>query len=269
MHNNNLPTYDPTLPPDAIILAAGKGVRMGSDLPKVLHPVAGQPMIHWVIKACLQAGVNRCTIVVGYRGDQVRQAVDNLDHCNFVDQDQQLGTAHAVQMAQPVFTAMAPRDVFVLAGDGPLIRPQTLSRLLDTHRTTNAAVTLATASLQDPKGYGRVIRSLDGSFQEIVEQKDATPEQLQIREINPSYYCFRSDLLFDALAKVSNTNAQGEFYLTDTPAVLKQDGHTVTLVEAVPPQDVLGVNNPQELAKADQILRSRVTPSTTFKKDSA
>jgi len=149
-----------------------------------------------------------------------------------------------------------------------LIRPQTLSKLLQTHRATNAAVTLATATLQNPQGYGRIARNHDGSFQGIVEQKDATPEQLKICEINPSYYCFRSDLLFDALAKVRNTNAQSEFYLTDTPAVLKQAGHTVTLVQAVPAEDVLGVNNPQELATADQILRNRNNHPITPQKES-
>lgn len=248
---------------------------MGSDLPKVLHPVADRPMLRWVVDACFDAGVERCVVVVGYRGDEVRRALADDPRCVFVDQTQQLGTAHAADMARPIFENQPAGDVFVLAGDGPLIRAQTLARLLEVHRRTKAAATLATAVLDDPSGYGRVLRTgssgsggnsggaSGGGFDRIVEQKDATPAQLAVREVNPSYYCFRSDELFPTLAEVSNTNQQGEYYLTDVPGLLRQQGKTVTLVDAVPPQDVLSINTPEHLAAVDQILRARLGSAPT------
>ena len=248
-------------PPDAIILAAGQGTRMGSDLPKVLLDVAGHPMLWWVVNACRQAGVARCIIVIGYRGELVRQVMEPFEDCLFVEQTEPLGTGHATQMAQPLFED-THRQVFVLAGDGPLIRPQTLDRLLQTHRATAAAATLATAVIDQPEGYGRIVRNGDGSFQAIVEQKDASPQQLEIREINPSYYCFASHLLFDALSRVGNDNRQHEFYLTDVPALLQADDRLVTVVDAVPADDVLSINTPEQLEQVDRILQQRQEPQT-------
>ncbi len=254
-----MPTSSATsLSPQAIILAAGKGTRMAGDKPKVLYPVADQPMVKWVVQACRQAGVERCIIVIGYGGDQVRAALADEPACAFVEQKEQLGTGHATRMAQPLFATDRPVDVFVLAGDGPLIREQTLQKLLEVHRAHHAAATLATAVLDNPTGYGRVIREADGSFKTIVEQKDATPQQLQIREVNPSYYCFRSDLLFAALGQVKNANKSGEYYLTDVPELLKRQGHATAVVEAVPPEDVLSINTPEQLAEVDRILRGRL-----------
>ena len=243
--------------PQAILLAAGKGTRMGGDLPKVLYPVCGRPMIEWVVRACRDAGADRCIVVIGYQGDKVRQALAGYDRVDFVEQTEQLGTAHAARMAEPLFVGQPETDVFVLAGDGPLIRSRTLSRLLELHRRTRAAATLATAVIDDPTGYGRIVRSNDGGFEGIVEQKDATPRQLEIREVNPSYYCFRSGALFQALGNVENTNRQGEFYLTDVPALLKKQGKTVSVVEAVPPEDVLSINTPEQLAEVERIMSSR------------
>jgi bifunctional UDP-N-acetylglucosamine pyrophosphorylase/glucosamine-1-phosphate N-acetyltransferase len=242
---------------DAIILAAGKGKRMNSDLPKVVHPAHGKPMVWWVVQACREAGVSRCILVVGHGAEHVKQAVADQPGCLFVEQREQLGTGHAAMMAQPLFDAATPRDVFVLAGDGPLIRPQTLQTLLTVHRQRRAAATLATAVLDDPSGYGRVVRAADGSFAQIVEQKDCTPDQLALREVNPSYYCFRSDLLFAGLQRVDRNNSQGEYYLTDVPSLLKGDGQTVAVVDAVPPQDVLSVNTPEQLSEVDRVLRDR------------
>ncbi len=242
--------------PQAIILAAGKGTRMGGDLPKVVHEVAGEPMVRHVVRACRQAGVSRCVVVVGYKAELVREALADEPDCVFVEQTQQLGTGHAAQMAAPLFEGVAV-DVFVLAGDGPLIQGKTLARVLEMHRRSHAMATLATAVLDDATGYGRIVRNADGSFQAIVEQKDATPEQLAIREVNPSYYCFRSDALFASLADVRNDNAQGEYYITDVPGLLKRQGRTVTVVEAVPPADVLSINTPEQLAQVDAILRGR------------
>lgn len=262
--------------PQAIILAAGKGKRMaagggdtvspdGNPLPKVLYPAAGKPMVWWVVQACKAAGVERCILVIGYEGEQVKAALADETCCVYVEQTEQLGTGHAARMAEPLFTDQPATDVFVLAGDGPLIRPQTLELLLKTHRDAGpngAAATLATAQLDDPTGYGRVIRSADGGLETIVEHKDCTPKQLQVREVNPSYYCFQSDLLFAGLARVKADNSQGEYYITDVPALLKGDGHPVAVVDAVPSDDIHSVNTPEQLALVDAILRRRLATKT-------
>jgi len=243
---------------DAIILAAGRGKRLGGgDRAKVAHEVAGRPMIHWVVDACHGAGVTRCIVVVGHGGDEVRSILEDYDGVEFVEQTELLGTGHATMMAEPLFASQPNRDVFVLAGDGPLLRSQTLETLLKVHRDTGAAATLATALLDDPTGYGRIARDGAGQFDYIVEQKDASDEELAIREINPSYYCFQSDALFTSLKQVSSDNAQGEYYLTDVPGILKQQGRTVSIVDAVPPEDVMGINTPQQLAEVDAVLRRR------------
>ncbi len=250
--------------PRAIILAAGKGTRMSSGQdesavrPKVVYPVADRPMICWVVDACRAAGVEQVVVVVGFKQEQVKDALADFDGVTYVTQDEQLGTGHATAMGRPCFDPDQPVDTFVLAGDGPLIRADTLRQLLDLHRSTGSAATLATAVLDDPSGYGRVARTADGAFDTIVEQKDATPEQLAIREVNPSYYCFSSDLLFDALSRVSNDNAQGEYYVTDVPALLKADGHRVSVIDAVPADDVLSINTPDQLAEVDAVLRARL-----------
>jgi bifunctional UDP-N-acetylglucosamine pyrophosphorylase/glucosamine-1-phosphate N-acetyltransferase len=231
---------------------------MGSDLPKVLLPVAGRPMLLWVVEACRQAGVERCVIVVGYKADQVRDALAGAEDCEFVLQSEQLGTGHAVQMSEPLFADQPATDTFILAGDGPLLRPQTLSRLLEVHREQKAAATLATAVLDDPTGYGRVVRDGSNNFEAIVEHKDATPEQLALREVNPSYYCVGSDVLFTALKQVDNDNQQQEYYLTDVPGLLKRQGRHVAVVDAVPAEDVLSINTPQHLEAVSQIMEQRL-----------
>ena len=243
---------------DAIIMAAGKGTRMGGDLPKVVHEVAGKPMVYWVVKACKEAGAKRCILVVGYKAELVREALAGEEGVEFVEQTEQLGTAHAVQMAEPVFEGKPIGDVFVLAGDGPLIRAQTLSRLVEVHRRTNAAATLATSIIDDPTGYGRIVRDSDSQFDAIVEQKDATEAQRAIQEVNPSYYCFDGQKMFKTIDQIGANNAQGEYYITDAPGLLKTSGQTVTIVDAVPPEDVLSINNPDQLATVDLILRDRL-----------
>jgi bifunctional UDP-N-acetylglucosamine pyrophosphorylase/glucosamine-1-phosphate N-acetyltransferase len=255
--------------PHAILLAAGKGTRMNSDLPKVVHEVAGEPMIRWVVRAAAQAGVQRCVVIVGHRAELVREALGaegDDDSCTFEDvhidfalQQQQLGTGHAAAMARPYFENR-PASVFVLCGDGPLIRPETLVKLLDMHRRKSSSATLATAVLDDPSGYGRVVRDAhDGSFMAIVEQKDADAATLAIREVNPSYYCFDSVALFDELANLKNNNMQGEYYLTDVPGQLKARGATVAVIDAVPPEDVLSINTTAQLAEVDAVLRRRLS----------
>lgn len=246
---------------DAIILAAGKGTRMKSDLPKVVHPVGGRPMVCAVVDACFDAGCERVVAVVGYKQEVVREALAGYgSRVQYAVQHEQLGTGHAVQSAAPFFAAQAQHpghECLVLCGDGPLIRPQTIRTMLRIHRDARAAATLATAVIDDPTGYGRIARDPEGRFRAIVEHKNCTPEQLRIREVNPSYYCFDTQALFSALARVTRNPASGEYYLTDVPGLLLQDARRVEVIEAVPPEDVLSINTLEDLARVDTIFLSR------------
>ena len=243
---------------DAILLAAGQGTRMGGEQPKVLFEVADRSMIHWVIDACRSVGVQRVIAVVGYKAELVRDKLADVANCQFVEQKERLGTGHAAMMAEPAFADQPPRDVLVLAGDMPMLKPETLRRLIETHRQSGAAATLATGRLEDPTGYGRIIRDADGNFDRIVEQKDGSAEELAVNEVNPSFYCFRSDRLFDALRSVGKGNQQGEYYLTDVPGILKQRGERVSLVEAVAPDEILGVNTPEQLEQVTRLMQQRI-----------
>lgn len=249
--------------PAAIILAAGKGKRMQSDLPKVLHPVGGRPMVRAVIDACRAAGCGRIVLVVGHGRELVRDALADEAGIEYAVQDEQLGTGHAVLCARWLFEGEigAGRgfggDVFVLAGDGPLIRAETLRTLLGVHRDAKAAATLATSVIEDPAGYGRIVRDAGGSFVGIVEQKNASAEQLSICEVNPSYYCFDVFSLFDALSRVGRDEVSGEYYVTDVPAHLLRSGERVEVVPAVPAEDVLSINTLEHLAEVDRIYRLR------------
>ncbi len=258
MGHSEFPNPNSELPLEAVILAAGKGTRMNSDLPKVLHQVAGRPMVHWVIEAARQVGVRRCVLVVGHGADLVRAAVGDADDVAFVEQTEQLGTGHAVMQAAPLYADPGDQDVLVLCGDGPLIHAQTLQTLLDTHRQADAAATLATAVLDDPTGYGRIVRDDAGNLLRIVEQKDADDDERAIREVNPSYYCFKARALFETLPRISNDNAKGEYYLTDIFELLRKIGRRVAVVDAVPAEDVLSINTPDQLAEVDAILRRRL-----------
>lgn len=259
MSSSTTPSSIQTRPLAAIILAAGKGKRMNSDLPKVVHPVAGRPMVCWVVDAVRLAGVQQIVVVVGHGSDAVQKSLADLRDITFVTQAQQLGTGHAVDQARPVFASEPDMDVFVLAGDGPLIRPQTLHKMLNLHRSSTAAATLATSVISDPTGYGRIVRDDRGGFKAIVEHKDATPAQQKIREVNPSYYCCQSGLLFQALTRIENNNASGEYYLTDVFTQMLAKGLRVEVIDAVPPEDVLSINDPQQLAEVDGLLRTRLS----------
>jgi bifunctional UDP-N-acetylglucosamine pyrophosphorylase/glucosamine-1-phosphate N-acetyltransferase len=229
---------------------------MKGDLPKVVHPIGGRPMVCAVADACLAAGCSRLIAVVGYKQDLVRDALRAYPAVEYAVQDQQLGTGHAVLCAEPILGATTG-DLFVLCGDGPLIRAQTLRELLARHRAAHAAATLATSIIDDPAGYGRIVRDSAGRFQSIVEHKNATPDQRAIREVNPSYYCFRAADLFSALRSVERNPASGEYYLTDALTVLLARGQRVEVVPAVPPEDVLSINTPEDLAMVDRIYRQR------------
>lgn len=242
-------------PPAAIVLAAGKGTRMKADLPKVVHEVGGRPMVCAVVDACLDAGCSRVVAVVGYRQELVRAALAGYDRVEFALQEPQLGTGHAAQCAEPLVRGVT--EVLVLAGDGPLVRASTLTAILERHRAAGAAATLATSVIDDPTGYGRIVRDAAGRFREIVEHKNATAEQRRIREVNPSYYCFDRAALFGALKRVERNQASGEFYLTDVLGVLLASGARVEVVPAVPPEDVLSINTPEELDVVDALFRDR------------
>lgn len=250
--------------PVALIMAAGKGTRMNSDLPKVVHEVAGRPMVCHVVEACLAAGCGRVVAIVGYEQGRVREALACYgERVGYALQAEQLGTGHAVRCAEGSLTGLAgDTPVLVLAGDGPLIRASTLGAMLDRHRETGAGATLASSVIEDPTGYGRVVRGPDGRFAAIVEQKNASPEHLAIREVNPSYYCFRLASLRSALARVERNGASGEYYLTDVPTILLERGERVEVIDAVPAEDVLSINTPAQLAEVDRVLRDRLAGVT-------
>jgi bifunctional UDP-N-acetylglucosamine pyrophosphorylase/glucosamine-1-phosphate N-acetyltransferase len=241
-----------------VILAAGKGVRMNSERPKVVHEVAGHPMVWWVVKAVREAGARPIILVVGHGGEEVRAVFDgDEEDLRFVVQERQLGTGHATAAAESALRDFHG-DVLVLAGDGPLIRPRTISALRRGRRSRAWAGTLATATIDDPTGYGRIVRDSQDRFQAIVEHRNASEEQRAIREIYPSYACFDRDLLFEALRALRPDPLSGEYYLTEVPALLRSRGCDIEVVDAVPPEEVLSINTPQQLAEVDAILRSRL-----------
>jgi len=246
----------------AVILAAGQGTRMKSDLPKVVHEAGGAPMVCWVVRACAAAGCGRIVVVVGYQRERVRAAVERAGDVGedatieFAVQEQQHGTGHAVVCAKPLLEGFVG-DVLVLCGDGPLVRAETIEGLVEEHRESGAAMTLGTAVIDDPAGYGRIVRDARGSFVGIVEEKNATPEQKKIKEINPSYYCADAGALWRALARVQKNEKSGEYYLTDVPALLLKEGARVVAAALAHPEEALSVNTPEQLAAADGILRAR------------
>lgn len=237
----------------AVILAAGKGTRMNSDLPKVLHPVRGRPMLEYVFDACRSAGVQRIFAVIGHGAEQVQATFSEARDVVWVLQTEQRGTGHAVLCCEDHLAAFDGQTL-VLCGDGPLIRGETLATLLAIHKDEGAAAALATTKLEDPTGYGRIDRDADGAIQGIVEHNDCTPQQRTIREVNPSYYCFDNRLLFSALQRVTPDNAKHEIYLTDAVRIAIEDGHKVAAVTAVKPEEALSINSLEQLARVEQIM---------------
>ena len=241
----------------AIILAAGKSTRMKSRRPKPLHEVCGRPMLHYVLRACYEAGVERVLVVIGHGKDEIIARFGDDPRIEWVEQTEQLGTGHAARMCESALREM-PGDVFILTGDGPLIRGEVLSTLLRAHREEHADASMATAVLDDPTGYGRIVRDESGDFIEIVEQADATPAQRNIREVFPSYYCLRTEALTAALSKLTNNNQKREYYLTDVYAILRNAGRKVLAVQAVTAEDSLAVNDRAQQAEVDAILQDRI-----------
>ncbi|WP_274648406.1 bifunctional UDP-N-acetylglucosamine diphosphorylase/glucosamine-1-phosphate N-acetyltransferase GlmU [Paenibacillus humicola] len=239
----------------AIILAAGQGKRMKSKLYKVLHPVCGRPMVGHVLQTVKEADCRRTVVVVGHGAEAVQAYVGG--DAEFVLQEQQLGTGHAVLQAQPLLGEEEGTTV-ILYGDTPLVTANTIKDLLAKHEAAGAAATVLTAVVPNPQGLGRIIRGEDGRVLRIVEQKDCTPEQAAVTEINTGMYCFDNRKLFAALSKVTNHNAQGEYYLTDVLEILHSLGETVEAHIADDYAEGVGVNDRVGLAEAEQLMRARI-----------
>ena len=236
-----------------VILAAGKGTRMGSDLAKVLHRLNGRPLIYHVLETALALRPRRTIVIVGHQAETVKHALAGWP-VEFAVQDEQLGTGHAVHQAGPLL-AGERGIVLVLAGDTPLIRRATLESLIHAHRRDGAAASVLTARVSDPTGLGRILRDSAGRIDRIVEEKDATVEQRTLREINTSTYCFEPALLLRALDHLTPENRQGEFYLTDTIEILRRQGHPIADTQAGMPEETAGINTPEHLSAAESWLR--------------
>ncbi|MFQ5428753.1 MAG: bifunctional N-acetylglucosamine-1-phosphate uridyltransferase/glucosamine-1-phosphate acetyltransferase [Phycisphaerae bacterium] len=241
----------------AIILAAGKSTRMKTDLPKVMHDLCGQPMLSYVLSACRAAGIDTFHLVVGFGKDRLVRAYGDEPGLQFVEQREQKGTGHAVSMCTEALRAF-DGDVVVIAGDMPMVRPETLRTLVHSHRAAGAAASLATTVLDDPAGYGRILRDAAGRFDRIVEDRDCTPEQKAIREVNPSYYCFDARSLFAAIPKLKPDNAKGEFYITDVLEILRAEGRPVRAATSVPAEDAVGINSRADLAAVAKVMQRRI-----------
>ncbi|MDQ6787187.1 MAG: bifunctional UDP-N-acetylglucosamine diphosphorylase/glucosamine-1-phosphate N-acetyltransferase GlmU [Acidobacteriota bacterium] len=247
---------------DVLVLAAGLGTRMRSDLAKVLHQIDGRPLVNHVCRTALALAPRKIYIVIGHQGEDVKKAVlEELDeeHSEFVWQRKQLGTGDAVNAARE-FLQQEDSTLLVLSGDVPMIRAETLAALVQqhyNHRGRGAACTILTVRLEDPTGYGRIIRDEGGLFSRIVEQKDASEDERKIKEINSGIYCFNAKKLFAALSSVQNNNAQGEYYLTDVPALLRDAGEDISLYNHADTREVAGINNRAELADLERILSRR------------
>ncbi|MDF2715028.1 MAG: glmU [Paenibacillus sp.] len=238
-----------------IVLAAGQGKRMKSKLYKVLHPVCGKPMVGHVLDVLESVRVDRNVVIVGHGAEEVKAYVG--DRAEFALQAEQLGTGHAVLMAKPLLEQEEGVTV-VICGDTPLIRPESLEAMIRLHREQGAAATLMSAELSVPQGYGRIVRNEQGRVVSIVEQKDCSPEQDAIREINAGTYCFDNRKLFAALAKVTNDNAQKEYYFTDVVGILREQGETVLAYCTKDESEWIGVNDRIALSEAEKYMRERI-----------
>jgi bifunctional UDP-N-acetylglucosamine pyrophosphorylase/glucosamine-1-phosphate N-acetyltransferase len=244
---------------DVLIMAAGLGTRMKSNVAKVLHKLDGRPLISHVCRSALALNPRKVVVIVGHQADEVRAIVEeefvsDRERIAFVHQREQRGTGDAVIAAESELRG-DNRTVLVLSGDVPLIKPGTLIKLIEAHHAAKATCTLLSVRLENPTGYGRVSRNDAGDFVKIVEQKDATDEERQIREINAGLYCFESARLVDGLGRLKPNNAQAEFYLTDVPAILKSDGDRIAIYLHSDAREVSGINTRAELAEFENLLR--------------
>ena len=241
----------------AIILAAGKGTRMKSDLVKVMHPIGERPMISWPVQVAKNAGANRIAVVVGHQAERVREFFSGDGSITFAVQNDQLGTGHAVASAREALEGFKG-TVLILCGDVPLLRQETLSSMLAAHDSRGAAITVLTTHLENPFGYGRVIKREGGRISRIVEEKDASSEEKEISEVNSGIYCVSSEFLFDAVSGLKNDNAQGEYYLTDIVKAAAEKNLLSLAYLTDESEEVMGVNDRVQLSVAASILRVRI-----------
>lgn len=239
----------------AIILAAGKGTRMKSKLYKVLHPVCGKPMVEHIMNRVEEINPNKVVTIVGHGADEVKAQLGTRSE--YALQEEQLGTGHAVMQAAD-FLKGKKGTTLVISGDTPLLTSETLDQLFEYHKGKNASATILTAQADDPSGYGRILRDRVGIVDKIVEQKDASFEEAQIKEINTGTYCFDNELLFEALDNITTDNVQGEYYLTDIIEILKDNGHTVAAYQTNDFDESIGVNDRIALSQANSIMRKRI-----------
>ncbi|MDA1352897.1 MAG: NTP transferase domain-containing protein [bacterium] len=240
----------------AIVLAAGKGTRMNSDLIKVAHKVGGKPIINHVLDTL--KGMSELTeifIVVGHQADTVK-ALTNGPNVSFVEQKEQLGTGHAVIQVAPTISLTNSDLVIIIAGDCPLISETSLNTLIATHNRANAKGTVLTIQLDEPARYGRILKDEDGNVLAIREAKDCTPQELKIKEVNSGVYCFHGKSLFNALSHLSTDNSQGEYYLTDVLEILRRNGDKIAAYCTPNSDEALGVNTPEDLAQIEAILEN-------------
>lgn len=239
----------------AIVLAAGQGTRMQSELYKVLHPVCGKSMVAHVIDNIRILGADRIVTIVGHGAEMVEETLG--EKSDYVLQDKQLGTAHAVQQAERLIGNLSGTTL-VVCGDTPLIRPETMQALIEHHNKLGAKATILTAIADDPTGYGRIIRGDDGQVLRNVEQKDATLEEQNVIEINTGTYCFDNRALFASLQKVKNDNSQGEYYLPDVIGILRSEAALVSAYVTEDFSETLGINDRVVLSKAEAVMRGRI-----------
>ncbi|HER43567.1 MAG TPA: hypothetical protein ENO08_03820 [Candidatus Eisenbacteria bacterium] len=236
-----------------LVLAAGEGTRMKSDLAKVLHKVGGRTMISRVIGTVRGVDASKVLVVIGHQAESVKRELSG-ERVEFVLQSERLGTGHAVMMAESPLSGFTGTLV-VLNGDTPLLRTETLEAFIAFHRKAGNAATVLSARLDDPSGYGRIVRGDSGAFERIVEHKDATEEQRGIPEINSGIFCFECPDLFSALERLDRRNAQGEYYLTDVMGILRDQGKRVDAFTSDRCVEILGINDLEQLEAAERLLR--------------
>jgi bifunctional UDP-N-acetylglucosamine pyrophosphorylase/glucosamine-1-phosphate N-acetyltransferase len=260
---------------NAIILAAGKGSRMKSAYSKVLHKIAGKPILQYVVDAAQSASASNCYVIVGHQKELVQERITG-ENIQYVAQEDQLGTGHAVMQVADIIDQESESLTVVLAGDCPLIEAETVENLLASHKENNSKCTILTAKLEDPARYGRILRGKMGSVLGIREAKDCSSDELNVNEINTGVYVFDTKALFEALKEITNNNAQNEYYLTDVVHILKHKGYAISAYVTQKVDQILGVNTRMDLAKIHEIIFERnnqhfmeegvtiVDPGTTF-----
>ncbi len=239
----------------AVVLAAGKGTRMKSDLPKVLFPICGKPMIHYVLDALERANVDEVLVVVGYQKEAVCEEIKTRNNVKFAEQKELLGTGHAVMSCRESLEGY-DGPVFIVAGDNPMLQSSSVDRLFEEFEKGDAACVLGTVYKDNPFGMGRILRDAEGNFIGVVEEKDATDEQRKIKEINISYYVFDTPELLKSLDSIRNNNAQKEYYITDVPKILLDAGKKILALPVLKEIECLGVNTQADVAEVEKALQA-------------